>query len=50
VAFGDEPVTSMEELAGRIQRSEVGATVPLTVRRDGQELSLDTDLAERPTG
>ncbi|WP_052668472.1 S1C family serine protease [Nitriliruptor alkaliphilus] len=50
VAFDDRPVGSMEELAGAVQRSEVGRTVPLTVLRDGRELTLETTLAERPAG
>ncbi len=47
-AIGDTPVTSFEELAGRIQRQPVGDTVTLTVVRNGQERQVDVTLAERP--
>jgi S1-C subfamily serine protease len=48
-AIGDDPVASMDELAGRIQRTEVASTVPLTVLRDGDEVTLEVTLTERPT-
>jgi serine protease DegQ len=48
-AIGDDPVESMEELAGRIQRTEVASTVPLTVLRDGDEVTIKVTLTERPT-
>ena len=48
-AIGDTPVTSFEELAGRIQRQPVDDTVTLTVVRNGQERQVDVTLSERPT-
>ncbi|MEX1177638.1 MAG: trypsin-like peptidase domain-containing protein [Nitriliruptor sp.] len=49
VAVDGERVASMEELAGRIRRSEVGASVPIEVVRDGDRLELETTLTERPS-
>lgn len=49
-AVDGDPVTSMDELAGRIQRAEVGATTTLTVQREGDTLTLDVTLVERPSG
>ncbi len=47
-AIGDRPVTSMEELSGRVQGSEVGATTTLSVVRDGETTTVDVTLTARP--
>jgi S1-C subfamily serine protease len=48
-AIGDEPVASMDDLAGRVQRADVGSTVTLKVLRDGDDVTVEVTLAERPT-
>jgi S1-C subfamily serine protease len=48
VAMDGRPITSMEELSGRIQRQQAGSTISLTIRRDGDELIVDVELAARP--
>jgi S1-C subfamily serine protease len=47
-AIGDRPVSSMEELSGRVQGSEVDATTTLTVERDGETATVDVTLTARP--
>jgi S1-C subfamily serine protease len=47
-AIGEEPVESMEELAARIQAADVGTTTTVTVVRDGEESTIEVDLAARP--
>ena len=49
VALGDTPISSFEELAGRIQREPVGDTVTLTVVHNGTERQVEVTLTERPT-
>lgn len=47
-ALGDREISSMEMLAGLIHRHQPGETVSLTVVRDGEELTLEVTLDERP--
>ena len=44
----DRDITSMEMLAGLIQRQQPGDTVELTVRRGSEDLTLEVTLGERP--
>lgn len=50
VAIDDEEVSTMAELAGRIQQRRPGDDVEVEVVRDGEELTLTVTLGERPTG
>ncbi len=50
VAFAGEEISSMQELAGRIQQRSPGEEVDLEVVRDGEVVTLTVTLAERPTG
>lgn len=44
-------VTSLEDIIGYLEtETEVGQTVTLTVVRDGQEMTVDVTLGERPPG
>lgn len=47
-ALGGRDITSMEMLAGLIQRHQPGDTVELTVHRGGEELALEVTLRARP--
>jgi serine protease Do len=47
-ALDGRPITSMEELSGRIQRQQPGTTIELTVQRDSDELTVEVELAVRP--
>jgi len=49
IAVDGEDVTSMADLAGRIQQRSPGEDVEVTVVRDGEELSVTVPLGERPT-
>ena len=49
VAIDDEDVTSMADLAGRIQQRSPGEDIEVTVVREGEERQLTVTLAERPT-
>jgi S1-C subfamily serine protease len=48
VAMDGRDITSMEELSGRIQRQQPGSTISLTIQRDGEELTIEVELASRP--
>jgi S1-C subfamily serine protease len=48
-AVDGAPVTSMPELAGRLQQHRPGDEVELTVVRAGEERALTVELAERPS-
>lgn len=48
VAMDGREIRSMPELAGLIQRQQPGDTVEMTVRRGGEELTLDVTLQARP--
>lgn len=50
VAIDDEEVSTMAELAGRIQQRRPGDDVEVELVRDGEELTLTVTLGERPTG
>jgi S1-C subfamily serine protease len=45
VRAGDEPATALDRLRARLQ---VGSSLPLTVVRGGQSLSLTLEVGERP--
>jgi S1-C subfamily serine protease len=49
VAIDGEEVTSMADLAGRIQQRSPGEDVEVTVIRAGEELTVTVPLGERPT-
>ena len=49
VAIDGEDVTSMADLAGRIQQRSPGEDVEVAVIREGEELTVTVTLAERPT-
>ena len=49
VGIDDDEVSSMEELAGRIQQRGPDEEVVLTVVRDGEETSVEVTLGERPS-
>jgi S1-C subfamily serine protease len=48
VAFGGEPITSMDELIVAIRSHHVGETVAVRVVRGGRRLTLHPTLAEKP--
>ncbi|MFO7777511.1 MAG: trypsin-like peptidase domain-containing protein [Nitriliruptoraceae bacterium] len=50
VAIDGEEVSTMAELAGRIQQRRPGDDVEVEVLRDGEESSVTVTLEERPTG
>ena len=49
VGIDDDEVSSMEELAGRIQQRSPDDEVVLTIVRDGEETSIGVTLGERPS-
>jgi S1-C subfamily serine protease len=50
VAIDGNEVTTMADLAGRVQQRRPGDDVELDVIRGGEELTLTVTLGERPTG
>jgi S1-C subfamily serine protease len=50
VAIDGDEVTTMADLAGRVQQRRPGDDVELDVIRGGEELTLTVTLGERPTG
>jgi serine protease Do len=48
VALGDAPIENTGDLLGALRDYQPGDTVDLTVVRDGDELTLDVTLGERP--
>jgi serine protease Do len=46
--FGDRPMRNFRGLSRAVATQEVGASVPLTVWRDGSEQTLTVTIAERP--
>jgi putative serine protease PepD len=44
VAVGDRPITSSTELTAAVRSEAPGATVELTVRRDGDERTVEVTL------
>jgi serine protease Do len=48
VALGDAPIENTGDLLGALRDYQPGDTVDLTVVRDGDELTLDVTLDERP--
>jgi serine protease Do len=48
VRLGDEPIDNAGDLFGALRDYQPGDTVELTVVRDGEELTLDVTLGERP--
>jgi serine protease Do len=46
--FGDRPMHNFRGLSRAVATQEVGASVPLTVWRDGSEQTLTVTIAERP--
>ena len=49
IAIDGEDITSMADLAGRIQQRSPGEDVEVTVIRDGEEVGVTVPLGERPT-
>ena len=50
VAIDGNEVTTMADLAGRVQQRRPGDDVEVELVRDGEELTLTVTLGERPTG
>jgi serine protease Do len=48
VRLGNDPIDSAGDLFGALRDYQPGDTVELTVVRDGEELTLDVTLGERP--
>ena len=48
VRLGDKPIENAGDLFGALRDYQPGDTVELTVVRDGEELTLDVTLGERP--
>lgn len=48
VRWGDEPIQRPEQLIRMVAATEVGTQVEVRVRRDGRELLLSVEVAERP--
>ena len=48
VRLGDNPIENAGDLFGALRDYQPGDTVELTVVRDGEELTLDVTLGERP--
>jgi serine protease Do len=48
-AFNGRPVEDTRELVRRVGNAAVGATVPVTLLRDGEEITLDVTLGRRET-
>jgi len=48
-AFNGRPVEDTRELVRRVGDAAVGATVPVTLLRDGEEITLDVTLGRRET-
>lgn len=48
VSLYGEPVSSVHDFVDQIRRMPPGATIPLTVSRDGKELKLTITVASRP--
>ena len=48
VRLGDDPIDNAGDLFGALRDYQPGDTVELTVVRDGEELTLDVTLGERP--
>ena len=48
VRLGDEPIDNAGDLFGALRDYQPGDTVELTVVRDGEELTLEVTLGERP--
>ena len=46
VAYDGEGIRTVSQLITLVQRTRVGRTVPILVRRDGQEMSLEAKIAE----
>jgi S1-C subfamily serine protease len=48
--WGDQPVGSVGEVAGRLVGGTVGQTAKLGALRGGNALELDVTIGERPRG
>jgi S1-C subfamily serine protease len=48
VEWNGQRVTDSKELTMMIARSAVGAKVPVKLYRNGKEMTLDAEVAERP--
>ena len=46
LAYDGEPIRSVSQLITLVQRTRVGRAVPILVRRDGAEISLEATIAE----
>ena len=46
LAYDGEPIRSVSQLITHVQRTRVGRAVPILVRRDGAEISLEATIAE----
>ncbi|HEY3140146.1 MAG TPA: M50 family metallopeptidase [Acidimicrobiales bacterium] len=48
VAFNHEPVSTWDDMTDKIRSTEVGATVTLTIERDGKRFDATTTIGRRP--
>jgi len=48
IGIDDQPVAGMDDVITYLQGTEVGQTVALIVLRDGKEIDISVELAERP--
>ncbi len=46
VSYDGEQIRTVSQLIGLVQRTRVGRSVPIVVRRDGAELTLEATIAE----
>jgi serine protease Do len=49
-SFNGKPITSGDELVGRVSETPVGSKVPITVLRNGKTLNLEITIADRAEG
>src|SRR5699024_4939810 len=46
LSFDGQPMTTADELIVAVRSEAPGETVPMTVRRDGEEIELELELGE----
>jgi len=49
-AVDNEPIRTMDDLILQVRRKKVGDTVKLTLLRDGQSMTLDVAVGDKPAG
>ena len=48
IRWGDQPIQRPEQLIRMVAATEVGAQIEVRLRRDGEEIRLSVEVAERP--